>query len=52
MMTIGYGDITPITTYEMILDIFLMLASSGIFGFTLNSINQIFESFFKQENMK
>lgn len=39
MMTIGFGDITPVTTAEMLVSILLMFISTGIFGYTLNAIN-------------
>ncbi len=45
MLTIGYGDITPKTNTEIIVCIVMMFIACGVFGFTLNSINQIFDSF-------
>jgi hypothetical protein len=39
MTTIGYGDITIITTKERIFAIFIMFTSSGLYGYTLNKIS-------------
>ena len=36
----------------MILCIFLMFIACGIFGYSLNAINQIFDSFYKLDNEK
>lgn len=43
MITIGYGDIHPYTTPEMIFSILAMLLASGVFGYTMNSIMIMFE---------
>ncbi len=42
MMTIGYGDILPITSLERIYVIILTVISSGIFGYSMNTIGSIF----------
>lgn len=39
MITVGYGDITPISITERILGIVVMIVASGVFAFTMNSIN-------------
>lgn len=39
MLTIGYGDISPQTPIEIIIWVFIMFFSTGIFGYTLNTIN-------------
>jgi hypothetical protein len=43
MITIGYGDIHPFTTPEMIFAILAMVLASGVFGYTMNSIMILFE---------
>ena len=43
MITIGYGDIHPYTSPEMIFSILAMLLASGVFGYTMNSIMIMFE---------
>jgi hypothetical protein len=43
MITIGYGDIHPYTSPEMIVSILAMLLASGVFGYTMNSIMIMFE---------
>jgi hyperpolarization activated cyclic nucleotide-gated potassium channel 2 len=42
MATIGYGDITPITTYEKIYVMVSMLVASAVFAFIVGSISSIF----------
>lgn len=38
MITIGYGDVHPYTTPEMIFAISAMILASGVFGYAMNSI--------------
>lgn len=42
MVTVGYGDITPVTKSEKITTIFLTMTSCGIFAFAVSTIGQIF----------
>lgn len=35
MITVGYGDVTPISSYEKFYAIFMALASCGIFGYSV-----------------
>jgi len=44
MITIGYGDVHPYTSPEMIFCIFAMILASGVFGYTMNSVMVLFES--------
>lgn len=37
-ITVGYGDIVPVNTNEMILCILTMLIACGVFGYSLNII--------------
>jgi len=41
MITLGYGDITPITSVEKIFVIFVTLISCGIFAYAINSIGYV-----------
>ncbi|CAD8124933.1 unnamed protein product [Paramecium sonneborni] len=41
MVTVGYGDITPQNYLEMILCIFIMFLSCGVYAYSLNTIGQI-----------
>ena len=36
MITVGYGDITPVNTIEFIFSVFTMLISCGVFAYGLN----------------
>ncbi len=45
MITVGYGDITPLTSPEKLYTIFCMLLACGVFGYTMNRIGNIFQSF-------
>ena len=38
MSTVGYGDITPKNTDEIILCIFTMIFASGTFGYAIGNI--------------
>lgn len=42
MVTVGYGDISPITLVEKVTVIFLTMVSCGIFAFAVSTIGQIF----------
>lgn len=46
MTTVGYGDITAKNLSEFAIAIFIMMISSGMFGFTLNRIGNIFSEFY------
>lgn len=43
MITVGYGDITPVTDNEKIFAIFIMLIASGVFAFTMSSISNLLQ---------
>ncbi|EAR90077.2 cyclic nucleotide-binding domain protein (macronuclear) [Tetrahymena thermophila SB210] len=48
MTTVGYGDIVPTNETETLVAIFMMLFSSGVFGFTLNQIGMIFTEMYSE----
>ncbi|KAL4491616.1 hypothetical protein ABPG73_013419 [Tetrahymena malaccensis] len=50
MSTVGYGDIVPVTSIEIIVCILMMLFASGVFGFSITTINGILEQFFKNKH--
>ena len=37
MITVGYGDIVPVSDNEKIYAIFAMLLACGVFAYTMNS---------------
>ena len=41
MITVGYGDITPITDVERVFVIVITLLSCGVFAYSVNSIGSI-----------
>jgi hypothetical protein len=41
-ITVGYGDILPVTNPEKILCILTMIVACGVFGFVMNSVGVIF----------
>ena len=45
MVTVGYGDFSPKTDLEMILCIFTMLFTCGMFAYALNSINSVIANY-------
>ncbi len=42
MITVGYGDICPVTSYEKLYTIIVTLLSCGMFGYSMNTIGAIF----------
>lgn len=42
MMTVGYGDVTPVNNTERIYVIFMTLLSSAIFGYVVNTIGELY----------
>ena len=42
MITVGYGDIVPNCTFEMIYCILTMLMACGVYAYSLNAIGTIF----------
>lgn len=42
MMTVGYGDVTPVNNQERIYVIFMTLLSSGMFGYVVNTIGELY----------
>ncbi|KAL4484475.1 hypothetical protein ABPG74_019652 [Tetrahymena malaccensis] len=51
MCTVGYGDIRPTNPLEVSISVFLIITCCIVFGFTLNSIGEIFQDFFTKEKM-
>ena len=44
MITVGYGDIVPITPQEIIFTIMSIIFSCIIFGYLLNKLGSIFSA--------
>lgn len=44
MMTVGYGDINPVTTTERTFNVFVMLLGCAIFGYSMNSIGVVVQN--------
>lgn len=42
MITVGFGDVTPISNYEVIYVIIMTILSTMVFGYTVNTIGTIF----------
>ena len=51
MVTVGYGDITPSTTSEIIYVIIFTLLSVTVFGYIINTIGQIFQDISRQDEL-
>lgn len=49
MITVGYGDVTPINTTERLFVIVVMLISCGVFAYSLSSIGRIVEELQKRD---
>lgn len=41
MITVGYGDITPLTVPEKLYTIFCMLLACGVFGYTMREVLEL-----------
>ncbi|KAL4434928.1 hypothetical protein ABPG74_021267 [Tetrahymena malaccensis] len=48
MITVGYGDYTPQNPKEMIISVFTMLLSCGVFAYSINAIGTIFNTLNKK----
>ncbi|KAL4470019.1 hypothetical protein ABPG73_016755 [Tetrahymena malaccensis] len=48
MVTLGYGDIIPITIAERFFTIFIVLISCGVFGYCINQVGMIIQSIGKE----
>jgi len=44
MLTVGYGDITPMNTLERAINIILMLVGCGVFAYSMNKIGMLVQS--------
>ncbi|KAL4497691.1 hypothetical protein ABPG73_020788 [Tetrahymena malaccensis] len=45
MITVGYGDIIPVTGIEKAICIIIMIISCGVFAYSMNTVGAILESF-------
>jgi hypothetical protein len=41
MATLGYGDITPVTAAETLMNLFLMVIGTSVFGYVIACISQL-----------
>jgi hypothetical protein len=41
MITVGYGDVTPVTRNEKLFAIFTMLLACGVFAYTMNVMGNV-----------
>lgn len=44
MITVGYGDITPISSIEKLYVMVITIIGSGIFAYSINTIGEIIRS--------
>ena len=51
MVTVGYGDITPSTSSEIVYVIVFTLLSVSVFGYIINTIGQIFQDISKRDDI-
>lgn len=40
MVTVGYGDISAVNSFERIYMMFAMIVAAGVYAFTLNTIGK------------
>jgi len=48
MITVGYGDITPVNPLEKVVVVFLTLISCGVFAYSINQIGSIINNITKK----
>jgi len=51
MISVGYGDIVPISNLERIFVIIMTIFSCGVFAYVVSSISELFEIAFQQESV-
>lgn len=51
LTTVGYGDISPMTTPEMIISIFWMLTGVGFYSFTIGNLSNILSNIDKRASI-
>ena len=50
MITVGYGDITPVNNIEYMYSIITMIFGCGVFAYGVNEIGIIFRNISAEEN--
>lgn len=45
MTTVGYGDITSVSTWERLLTIFMLLVGASIFGYMIANVSALLNNF-------
>jgi hypothetical protein len=43
MISVGYGDITPVTIIEKVFVIVVIIVGQGVFAYTVSSIGSIYQ---------
>lgn len=49
MVTVGYGDIYPVTPAEQVVSIVIMIVSCGVFAYSVNTIGVVFTNLAGEE---
>jgi len=52
MLTVGYGDITPVNLIERVVNILGMLLGCAVFAYSMNSIGVMFRAINLERNKK
>ena len=57
MSTVGYGDYSPTTDEDIILCLFIMVITCGLFAYLINRVSEIFSEMYRfqsevRKNMK
>lgn len=50
-VTVGYGDIVPVTTFERIFVIIVTLIICGVFGYCISNIGNIFKQMSEKKDI-
>lgn len=43
MITVGFGDIVPVSPNEKIFSVFTMLVACGVFAYTMNTMGAVLQ---------
>jgi len=52
MVTVGYGDLVPVTVAERIYTVIAMIISSALFGYSLNTVGEIIREMNREKDQR
>jgi len=52
MVSVGYGDIVPVTSAERVYTVIAMIISSALFGYSLNTVGEIIREMNREKDQR